>query len=77
MEHDITWTPFREKGTGTVIDTRDSGSDATSPAYFALGAACCGSHRWYDHVCVGDATNGCPDPAGFEVPAELSDFVLD
>ncbi len=76
-----TWNPFREEGTGTVIDLRDmgvGGASATDPVYMAIGGPQSGGgHRWYDHVEIGDDSNSLSNPSGFEVPAELSDFVVE
>ena len=76
-----TWNPFREEGTGNVIDLRDMGAGgaaAIDPVYFALGGPQSGGgHRFYDHVEIGDDSNPLSNPAGFDIPAELSDFVVD
>jgi hypothetical protein len=57
-----TWNPFRNTA-GAVIDTRDTGTNATDPAWLAFGGTPFSGHRLYDNIYVGDDSNPPPDPS--------------
>ena len=68
----VTWNPFRDTG-GTVIDTRDTGTLDTDPAWLALGATPFSGHRLYDNIYVGNDNFPPPDPMIYMTGADCGD----
>jgi len=77
VDNGSTWTPFKDT-TGATIDLRDSGTNATDPAFLALGGPQSGSStRYYDNVSIGDDNSAVPNPSSLAVPVEISGFDID